>query len=66
MSDLDIEKLKAAREELGYSPASTDDEHLAKLRADNERHDRMNAADPDGKKWEKMAPTRSAPDPSTS
>jgi len=64
MSDLDLEKLKAAREEFGYSPASTDDKHLAKLRADNECHDHMNAADPDGKKWAKMAP-RSAPDPST-
>lgn len=58
MSDLDMDKLKAAREEFGYSPASTDDEHLAKLRADNERHDRMNAHDPQGTKWAKMAPPR--------
>jgi hypothetical protein len=55
VADLDIAKLRAAAAEFGYSPASTDDEHLAKLRADNERFDRMNAHDPQGLKWKKMA-----------
>ena len=44
--ELDIAKLRAATAELGYRPATTDDEHLEKLRADNERFDRMNAHDP--------------------
>ena len=52
--DLDIEKLRAATAELGYQPATTDDEHLEKLRADNEGFDRMNAHDPQGLKWQKM------------
>jgi hypothetical protein len=43
---LDIAKLRAAAAELGYWPATTDDEHLEKLRADNERFDRMNTHDP--------------------
>jgi hypothetical protein len=46
MVELDIAKLQAAAAELGYWPATTDDEHLEKLRADNERFDRMNAHDP--------------------
>ncbi|MDD7811578.1 hypothetical protein PP713_03245 [Mycobacterium sp. CSUR Q5927] len=41
MAELDIAKLRAAAAELGYWPATTDDEHLDKLRADNERFDRM-------------------------
>ncbi len=36
-----MDKLRAATIELGYQPATTDDEHLDKLRADNERFDRM-------------------------
>jgi hypothetical protein len=56
MSEFDIDKYRAARDELGYGPATTDDEHLAKLRADDERHDRMNAHDPQGTKWAKMGP----------
>lgn len=54
MTELDIAKLRAAAAELGYWPASTDDEHLDKLRADNERFERMNAHDPQGLKWSKM------------
>jgi Zinc-binding domain of primase-helicase len=46
MVELDIAKLRAATAEFGYQPATTDDEHLEKLRADNERFDRMNAHDP--------------------
>lgn len=38
-------------------PATTDPEHLAKLRADNEHLDRMNAHDPQGPKWSKMCPS---------
>lgn len=58
MSELNAAKLRAATAELGYGPASTDDEHLDKLRADNERFDRMNAHDPQVTKWKKMAPKR--------
>lgn len=54
MAELDIAKLRAAAAELGYWPATTDDEHLDKLRSDNERFDRMNAHDPQGLKWSKM------------
>ena len=46
MVELDIAKLRAAAAEFGYWPASTDDEHLEKLRADNERFDRMNGPAP--------------------
>ena len=41
-----MDKLRAAAAELGFRPATTDDEHLEKLRADNERFDRMNAHNP--------------------
>lgn len=56
MAELDIAKLRAAAAELGYWPATTDDDHLDKLRADNERFDRMNGHDPQGLKWSKMGP----------
>ena len=56
VAELDIAKLRAAAAEFGYWPATTDDEHLAKLRADNRRFDRMNAHDPQGLKWQKMGP----------
>lgn len=55
MAELDIAKLCAAAAELGYWPATTDDERLDQLRADNERFDRMNAHDPQVSKWSKMA-----------
>lgn len=55
MAELDIAKLRAAAAELGYWPATTDDDHLEKLRADNERFDRMNTHDPQVSKWSKMA-----------
>lgn len=54
MAELDIAKLHAAAAELGYLPATTDAERLDKLRGDNERFDRMNAHDPQGRKWSKM------------
>lgn len=41
MTELDAATLRAAAAELGYWPAATDKEHLDKLRADNERFDRM-------------------------
>lgn len=46
MVELDIAKWRAAAVELGYWPATTDDEHLHKLRADNERFDRMHPHGP--------------------
>ncbi len=54
MAELDMARLRELAAELGYWPATTDDEHLEKLRADNERFDRMNAHDPQGLKWQKM------------
>lgn len=51
---IDWEVMRAAAEEFGYWPASTDPEHLEKLREDNRRHDLMNAHDPGGKRWRKM------------
>ncbi|MDQ2628743.1 MAG: hypothetical protein M3Y90_17330 [Actinomycetota bacterium] len=55
MAELDIAKLRIAAAELGYLPATTDDEHLDKLRADNERFDAMNTHDVQVSKWSKMA-----------
>ena len=40
--------------ELGYWPASTDEEHIARLRAQDARYDEQLAQDPDGTKWQKM------------
>ena len=54
MAELDMARLRELAAEFGYYPATTDDEHLEKLRADNERFDRMNAHDPQGLKWRKM------------
>ena len=51
---LDMALLRERADEFGFWPATTDDEHLEKLRADNERFDRMNAHDPQGLKWQKM------------
>lgn len=45
---LDMEKLRAAGAEPGCRPATTDDEHLDKLRADSAGFDLMNAHDPPG------------------
>jgi hypothetical protein len=54
MAELDMARLRELAAEFGYWPATTDDEHLEKLRADNERFDRMNDHDPQGLKWRKM------------
>ena len=58
MTELAMAKLRAAAVELGCWPATTDDEHLDKLRADNERFELMNAHDPQGLKWSKMGSRR--------
>lgn len=60
MTELDMAKLRAAAVEPGYWPATTDDEHLDKLRADNERYERMNTHDPQGLKWSKMGSRRAS------
>jgi len=49
-----MDEFRRLAEELGYWPATTDPEHIAKLRADNDRFDRTNAHDPQGLKWPKM------------
>lgn len=49
-----MDEFRRLAEELGYWPATTGPEHIAKLRADNYRFDRMNAHDPQGLKWSKM------------
>lgn len=49
-----VTEYRRLAEELGYWPATTDPHHLSKLRADNDRFDRMNAHDPQGLKWSKM------------
>jgi len=51
---LDKEKLRMLTEELGYCPASTDETHIAKLRAQNAHYDELIAQDPEGTKWQKM------------
>lgn len=42
MAELDLAKLRAVAAEFGYWPATTDDERLAKLRADNDLFDGVN------------------------
>lgn len=51
-------KLRAAAAELGYWPATTDDEQLDTLRGDNQRFDRMNVHDPQVSMWSKMTGSR--------
>ncbi len=45
---------KSGRRDMGVS-VTIDDEHLDKLRADDDRFDRMNPHDPQGLKWSKMS-----------
>jgi hypothetical protein len=52
---MDMEKLREAAELLGYWPASTDEAHIAKLRAQNAHYDELIAQDPEGTKWQKMS-----------
>ena len=51
---IDTERLRELAAELGYWPASTDEEHVARLRAQDARYDEQLAQDPDGTKWQKM------------
>jgi hypothetical protein len=51
---IDREALRAAHAEFGFWPASTDPEHLEKIREDNRRYDAANSHDPDGQRWAKM------------
>jgi len=58
MTELDLVKLRELAAELGYWPASTDEEHVARLRAQDARYAEQAAQDPDGTKWQKMMPSR--------
>jgi hypothetical protein len=58
MAELDLVRLRELAAELGYWPASTDEEHVARLRAQNARYDEQAAQDPDGTKWQKMMGAR--------
>ena len=51
---LDTARLRELADELGYWPASTDEEYVARLRAQNARYDEQIAQDPEGTKWQKM------------
>ena len=56
---MDTEKLKALAEELGYWPASIDEAHISKLRAQNAHYDALIAHEPpEGTKWQKMSGAR--------
>ena len=54
MTELDLVRLRELAAELGYWPASTDEEHVARLRAQDARYDEQEAQDPGGTKWQKM------------
>jgi hypothetical protein len=58
MTELDLVKLRELAAELGYWPASTDEEHVARLRAQDARYAEQAAQDPGGTKWQKMMPSR--------
>jgi hypothetical protein len=47
-------RLRELAAELGYWPASTDEEHVARLRAQDARYDEQEDQDPGGTKWQKM------------
>jgi hypothetical protein len=48
MTELDLVRLRELAAELGYWPASTDEEHVARLRAQDARYNEQAA------KWQKM------------
>ncbi len=54
MTELDLVRLRELAAELDYWPASTDEEHVARLRAQDARYDEQEAQDPGGTKWQKM------------
>jgi hypothetical protein len=51
MTELDLVRLRELAAELGYWPASTDEEHVARLRAQDARYNEQAAQDPGGTKW---------------
>ncbi len=54
MAELDLVRPRELAAELGYWAASTDAEHVARLRARHARYNEQEAQDPDGTKWQKM------------
>ena len=54
MAELALVRLRELAAELGYWPASTDAEHVARLRAQDTRYDGQEDQDPGGAKWQKM------------
>lgn len=54
LSRSEIEVLRDLAEEFGYWPATTDDEHIAQLREQNARYERVAASQREGSKWRKM------------
>jgi hypothetical protein len=54
MAELDLVRLRELAAELGYWAASTDEDHVARLRAQDARYDEQEGQDPDGTKWQKM------------
>jgi erythromycin esterase-like protein len=54
MTELDLVRLRELAAELGYWPAATDEEHVARLRAQDARYDEQESQDPGGTKWQKM------------
>jgi hypothetical protein len=54
MAELDMVRLRELAAELGYWPAYTDEEHVARLRAQDARYNEQEAHDPGGTKWQKM------------
>jgi hypothetical protein len=51
MAELDLVRLRELAAELGYWPASTDEEHVTRLRAQDARYDEHEDQDPGGDKW---------------
>ena len=54
----DMQRLRELAAEFGYWPASTDEAHIANLRAQNAHYDELIAQDPEGTKWQKMLGAR--------
>ena len=54
MAELDLVRLRELAAELGYWPASTDEERVTRLRAQDARYDQHEDQDPGGDKWQKM------------
>src|ERR1700750_1840400 len=54
MTELDLVTLREFAAELAEWPASPDEEHVARLRAQDARYNEQEAQDPGGTKWQKM------------